>query len=112
MGSSKDVKVAEDKHNPGLAEKINKNQNSFRRKNTIKKNWNSKNWRDGFKVKCKYIEDYVFDANRFNQADDYMKTLKEICEYIGSNYDGGADICEHLKKEKNYLLLSQRTKKA
>lgn len=45
-----------------------------------------------FKGKCKDLEGVIFDANRFNQADEYIKSVREIAEYVGTNYDYGADI--------------------
>ena len=100
MGSSEDVKVAEDKHNPGSAEKSNKTRNNFKRRNANRKNRNSNMRSNNFKGKCKDLEEHVFDANRFNQADEYMKTLNEICEYVGSNFEKGSDIKKALKEGK------------
>jgi hypothetical protein len=48
--------------------------------------------KDKFKGKCKDLEGFVFDANRYNQADEFMKTLNEIIDYVGANYENGDDV--------------------
>ena len=63
--------------------------NSKNDRNTSKKPISSK---EKFKGKCKDLEGVIFDANRFNQADEYIKAVNEIAEYVGSNYENGADI--------------------
>ena len=52
-----------------------------------------------FKGKIKELESWIFDAYRFNQADKYMRTLQEILEYIGTNFDGGGDVKMTLESE-------------
>ena len=45
-----------------------------------------------FKGKCKDLEVVIFDANQYNQADEYIKAVNEIAEYIGSNFENGSDV--------------------
>ena len=44
-----------------------------------------------FKGKVKELEGFYFDAVKYNQADEYIKTVEAIAEYIGINYDQGDD---------------------
>jgi Reverse transcriptase (RNA-dependent DNA polymerase) len=74
--------------NPGRGNGGRHNNNSkfkFRSKNT-------NNNKDKFKGKCDKLEGHVFDANKYNQADEYIRTVKEIGEYVGTTYDMGADV--------------------
>ena len=68
------------KHNGG---KNFKSGNKFKARGPTK---------DKFKGKCKNLEGFVFDANKYNQADEYVKTWKEIAEYVGTNFDNGDDV--------------------
>ena len=66
----------------------NNNGNNSRYKNNRK----TKNNKEKFKGKYKELEGIIFDANRYIQADEYIKSVNEIAEYIGANYDNGADV--------------------
>ena len=60
-------------------------------------NRKNKNNRQKFSGKCEALKNYVFDAGKFNQADNYIKTVNEIAEYVGSNYECGADVREAIE---------------
>jgi hypothetical protein len=63
------------------------NGGNFKNKNKV----NNSN-KEKFKGKCDKLEGFIFDANKYNQADDYIKTVKEIAEYVGAHYEMGADV--------------------
>ena len=68
---------------------------------TNKRNFNKKNKKaskDKFKGKCKDLENHIFDANRYNQADEYIKTVREIAEFVGANYEHGADVRQAIEE--------------
>jgi hypothetical protein len=46
----------------------------------------------------------VFDCANGKQADQYAVTMKEIAEYIGSNYAYGADIRWSLEHEALFVV--------
>lgn len=72
----------------------NNNKSRFTKKNTnSNKNKSNKiqSKTTKYKGKCDKLKDFIFDANKYNQADDYIKTLNEIAEYIGTEYDYGDD---------------------
>ena len=60
--------------------------NKFRQKNQDKKS----KPKDKFKGKNKDLEGYIFDANKYNQANEYIKAVKEICQYVAQNYEYGS----------------------
>ena len=68
----------------------NSNNNNYR-KNRYNNNF-KKITKEKFKGKCKDLEGFIFDADKFNQADGYIKTKNEIAEYVGTNYNNVDDI--------------------
>ena len=48
------------------------------------------------------LDGFVFDAMRFNQADEFIKTKDEIIEYVGKTFTNGRDIKKALKKGKKF----------
>jgi hypothetical protein len=46
----------------------------------------------------------VFDCDVRNQVDRYTVTMKEIAEYIGSNFTYGADIRWSLEHEEEFVV--------
>ena len=54
--------------------------------------------KEKFKGKCKELEGFIFDANRYNQADEYIRTVREIAEYVGTNYDHGSDVRQAIEE--------------
>ena len=79
-----------------------KRSNSSTKNN--KNNNKSGNNKDKFKGKCKELEGVIFDANRYNQADEYIKAVQEIAEYVGSNYDDGADVRQSIEDGKKMVI--------
>ena len=47
--------------------------------------------RTKFEGKCDKLKGYIFDCADSRQADQFMKTTKEIAEYVGSTYRHGGD---------------------
>lgn len=79
--------------------KWNKSSNNSKSSNSDKKfKKKASTGKDTFKGKCKELEGFIFDANRYNQADEYIKTVKEIAEYVGANYDHGADVRQAIEE--------------
>ena len=56
----------------------NRNRNQNNKKTGNKKTSVSNN--NKFKGKCKELEGVIFDANRHNQSDEYIKAVAEIAE--------------------------------
>ena len=46
------------------------------------------------------LKDIVFDAERFNQADEFIKMKKDLAQYIATNYDRGADVQQSIEAGK------------
>ena len=39
-----------------------------------------------FEAKCPDLKGHIYDAADFRQSDQYMKTTREIAEYVGCTY--------------------------
>ena len=73
--------------------KDNKSSAKFRSRKHFNKNNNSVGGsKEKFKGKTKDLEGSVFDALRYNQADEYIKTKNEIIEYVSKTFEYGTDI--------------------
>jgi hypothetical protein len=46
-----------------------------------------------FEGKCDKLKGHVYDCADIRQSDMFMRTTKEIAEYVGSTYKQGGDIC-------------------
>jgi hypothetical protein len=47
-----------------------------------------------FEGKCEKLKGYIYDCTDVHQSDMFMKTTKEIDEFVGSTYKQGGDICQ------------------
>jgi hypothetical protein len=45
-----------------------------------------------FEGQCDELEGHVYDATDIHQADQFIKTTQEICDYIGRTYKYGMDM--------------------
>ena len=84
----------------------NKSGNGNRNRNN-KKTGNKKtsvSTNNKFKGKCKELEGIIFDANRYNQADEYIKAVAEIAEYIGRTYENGTDVQQTIESGVRLVL--------
>jgi hypothetical protein len=45
-----------------------------------------------FEGRCDELKGHVYDCKGGMQADQYAKTTKEICNYVGRTYKQGADV--------------------
>jgi hypothetical protein len=46
----------------------------------------------GFIGKCLDLEGHIYDCTDPRQSDIFMKTMKEIAEYVGTNFKNGGDV--------------------
>jgi hypothetical protein len=46
-----------------------------------------------FEGKCDKLKGHIYDCADVRQSDMFMKTTKEIAEFVGSTYKQGGDIC-------------------
>ena len=68
-----------------------RNNNSSKNNNKNKNNSKHSNNNKG-KAKAKELNEIVFDADRFNQADEFLKAKQDIAEYISTHFTEGDDI--------------------
>ena len=52
----------------------------------------------------KELKDIVFDAERYNQADEFIKMKKDLAQYIATNYERGADVQQSIEGGKMITL--------
>jgi hypothetical protein len=57
-----------------------------------------------FQGRCEDLRGHVFDCAVGKEADRYTVTMKEMAEYIGSNFTYGADIRWSLEHEKEFVV--------
>ena len=60
----------------------------------------SNNSRIKAKPVMKELKDIVFDAERYNQADEFIKMKKDLAQYIATNYERGADVQQSIEAGK------------
>jgi hypothetical protein len=62
------------------------------------------NTEPGFQGRCDDLRGHVLDCAVGKQAYRYTMTMKEIAEYIGSNFTYGADIRWSLEQEEEFVV--------
>ena len=80
-------------------ERRNDGGNGGKRNNNNNSSNGTNNNKEKFKGDCEELDGHGFDANRHNQADEFVKTKEKIVECIGTHFIQGHDIKATLKKE-------------
>jgi hypothetical protein len=57
-----------------------------------------------FQGRCDVLRGHVFDCVVGKEADRFTVTMKEVAEYIGSNFTYGADIRWSLEHEQEFVV--------
>jgi len=57
-----------------------------------------------FEGRCDELKTHVYDAIDIHQADQYIKTTREICDYIGRTYKYGMDIRLSIENMELYTI--------
>ena len=70
----------------------NRRFNSSKNNNSNRNNRKPSSSKDKSKNKIKKLEDIIFDANRYNQADEFIKAVEGIAEHVGINFENGGDV--------------------
>ena len=94
MGTTTDT-GASDKNATDSGSGSRNGSNKSKTKNNKNNNGSKKNSNASikakFKGKCDGLEGFVFDAVRYNQADEYKKVKNEIAEYVCCNISTNND---------------------
>jgi len=61
-----------------------------------------------FKGNCLSLEGQIFDCSDYKQANKYQSTIKQISEYIRSEFKHGGDICSSIMNEAKITIPSLR----
>ena len=55
--------------------------------------------KEKFVGKCDELKGKVFDAAKYNQADEYNKVVEAIVEYVGVHFDKGTYVAEAIENK-------------
>jgi len=73
----------------------NKNKNNNMKKKNFKKKstgYSNSSTSNKFKGREEALKGHIYDCSNIKQADVFIKTTKEIAEYVGRTYKYGGDI--------------------
>ena len=57
-----------------------------------------------FKGNCADLQGHIFDCSDNKQADNYVRSVKRISEYVGSEYKSGGDIRSSIVNEQKVTI--------